>query len=166
MIVLGRVVAPYGVAGWVKIHPFGDDPAAWREMPCWWLGTDAEGQDWQPFAVKGFRPHGGLWIAKLEGIDDRTAAEILAGRFVAAPREALPAAGKDEYYWGDLIGLAVENGAGESLGKVEALMESGAGQVLVVREGERERLLPFVGQVVMDVNVAGGRILVEWGADW
>lgn len=166
MIVLGRVVAPYGVSGWVKIHPFGDDPAAWRRMPRWWLGADAEGEAWQTFSVKGFRPHSGLWVAKFEGVDDRSAAEALDGWFVAAPREALPKAGEDEYYWGDLVGLSVVNEAGESLGVVDSLIESGAGQVLVVREGEQQRLLPFVGQVIKDVDVAGGRIRVEWGKDW
>jgi 16S rRNA processing protein RimM len=166
MIVLGRVVAPYGVRGWLKVHPLGDDPESWRGMSQWWLAPDSEGQAWQPYPVEVFRPHGAAWIAKLGGVDDRTGAERLDGWYVAAPREALPKTGQDEYYWTDLIGLAVKNEQGESLGKVGSLIETGAHQVLVVKEGETERLLPFVSQVVKGVDVSGGIIRVEWGKDW
>ena len=102
MVVLGRIVAPFGVRGWVKVRPFGDDPAAWAAMPSWWLGVDADGDQWQPAELQSFRPHGALWVAKFAGIDDRTAAEGLDGRYVAAPREALPATEDGEYYWSDL----------------------------------------------------------------
>jgi 16S rRNA processing protein RimM len=166
MIVLGRVVAPYGVHGWLKIRPYGDDPAAWCEMPRWWLGTEVSGAGWQAFKLDGLRPHGAVWVAKLAGIDDRSAAESLDGRFVGAPREELPGNEGDEFYWADLIGLEVANEQGEFLGKVDSLLETGAHQVLVVKEGETERLLPFVGQVVKDVDVAGGRVLVAWREDW
>jgi 16S rRNA processing protein RimM len=170
MVVLGRIVAPYGVHGWVKVHPLGDDPEAWRSMREWWLGSDSEGQAWQTYPLEGFRRHGASWIAKVGGVDDRNGAESLDGRFVAAPREALPQPRSDEFYWTDLIGLAVTNELGESLGKVASLIETGAHQVLVVRAGDdadaKERLLPFVSQVVKTVDVAAGRIQVEWGKDW
>lgn len=170
MVVLGRIVAPYGIKGWVKIHPFGDDPAAWRQMNQLWLAATAEEPDWLAYGLRGFRPQGGSWVAKFDGIDDRTGAEAIEGFFLAAPREALPKAGAQEYYWADLIGLAVENHRGEVLGTVVSLLESGANHVLVVREGSsgemRERLLPFVAAVVKDVDVAGGRIRVEWERDW
>lgn len=170
MIVLGRIVAPYGVLGWVKVHPLGDDPDAWSGMREWWLGADGEGEDWKSYLVEGFRRHGASWIAKLAGVDDRNGAERLDGSFIAAQREALPQPQPGEYYWTDLIGLAVTNEHGESLGKVNSLIETGAHQVLVVRcdqEGEaKERLLPFVSQVVKDVDVSAGCIRVEWGVDW
>ncbi len=170
MIVLGRVLAPYGVRGWLKIRPFGDDPAAWREMPQWWLGAEADGDHWQSFAPEGLRQHGAAWIAKLVGIDDRDAAEGLAGRFVGAPREELPGNDGDEYYWADLIGLDVVNEQGESLGSIDSLVETGAHQVLVVKDGNSgeviERLLPFVAQVVKGVDLTGGRVVVAWGKDW
>jgi 16S rRNA processing protein RimM len=166
MIVLGRVVAPYGVRGWVRIHPLGDDPETWLGMRQWWLGSDGEGKVWQPYSVEAFRRHGASWIAKLGGIDDRSGAESLDGRFVAAPREALPQTEQDEYYWTDLIGLEVRNEQDESLGKVDSLLETGAHQVLMVKDGETERLLPFVSQVVKGVDIAAGCIRVEWQVDW
>jgi 16S rRNA processing protein RimM len=170
MIVLGRVVAPYGLRGWVKVRPLGDDPEAWLGMPQWWLGADVESNVWQPYPVEQFRHHGAAWIAKLGGVDDRAAAERVDGHFVAAPRDALPRTERDEYYWADLIGLTVANEQGVVLGKVDSLIETGAHQVLVVKDlssGEpRERLLPFVSQVVKSVDVGGGGIRVEWQADW
>jgi len=166
MIVLGRVVAPYGVRGWVKIHPFGDDPASWRQMAQWWLAADAGGSAWQEMQVVGLRAHGAGWVAKLDGVDDRNAAEKLDGWYIGAPRQAMPATAQNEYYWADLVGLAVKNEDGESLGKVISLVETGAHPVLVVEDAETERLLPFVEQVVKDVDVAGGRIRVAWGKDW
>jgi 16S rRNA processing protein RimM len=166
MIVLGRIVAPYGVRGWVKIHPFGDDPASWRKMSRWWLGVDADGDTWQEVEVHGLRAHGAGWVAKLAGVEDRAAAERLDGWYISAVRDAMPGTAKDEFYWADLVGLTVMNEQGESLGKVDSLIETGAHQVLVVRDGETERLLPFVETVVKSVDLAGGRVRVEWGKDW
>ncbi|MDD5249999.1 MAG: ribosome maturation factor RimM [Rhodocyclaceae bacterium] len=168
MVVLGRIVAPYGVDGWVKLHAFGDDPAAWRKMPRWWLGSEPETTDWSPLALKGLRLHGKGWVAKFDGIDGRSAAERLDGLYFAVPRADLPATARDEFYWGDLVGLRVVNEAGEALGTVASLIETGANQVLVVKDeaGQRERLLPFVADIVKDVAVAEGCIRVAWQQDW
>lgn len=166
MIVLGRIVAPYGVRGWLKVKPFGDDPDAWRDMPCWWLGTQADGDHWQAVQLEQLKPHGAGWVAKLAGIDDRSAAEALNGRFVAAPRDALPGTDEGEFYWADLIGLDVINEQGESLGRIDTLLETGANDVLVVKDGDTRRLLPFVMQVVREVDLAGGRMRVAWERDW
>lgn len=166
MIVLGRIVAPYGVQGWLRVKPFGDDPDAWRGMPQWWLGSQAEDGHWQAFGLEQLKPHGAGWVAKLAGIDDRSAAEGLQGWFVAAPRSVLPKTGSGEFYWADLIGLDVINERGESLGKVDTLLETGANDVLVVRENDTKRLLPFVAQVVREVDLAGGRVRVAWERDW
>lgn len=170
MIVLGRLVAPYGVKGWLHLHPFGDDPASWRRMSAWWLGREAEGSDWSEFGLDTLKPHGDGWIVKFMGIDDRGGAESLAGRFVAAPREGLPSTADGEYYWADLIGMRVVNSAGVILGEVASLLATGANDVLVVRDGEgkaaRERLLPFVDAVVKRVDLPGATIQVDWEADW
>ncbi|HQR03704.1 MAG: ribosome maturation factor RimM [Proteobacteria bacterium] len=166
MIVLGRIVAPYGVAGWVHIHPFGDDPAAWKNMPAWWLAPEAESASWQVRALAGFKAHGDGWVARFDGVNDRSGAEALKGFYLGAPREALPEAGNGEYYWADLVGLAMVNLEGEALGTVVSLIETGANDVLVVQEGETERLLPFVDAVVKEVDVPGGTIRVDWARDW
>lgn len=173
MIVLGRVSAPYGLQGWVKVHAFGDDPLALAEMSKWWLGLDPDSSEgWKVVELQDSREQGSALFARLEGVGDRTAAEALKGMYVGAPREALPVPAEDEFYWGDLIGLAVVTEDGESLGKVSGLIESGAHDVLVVRdeqngmEAGKERLLPFVAKVIRRVDVAGGVIRVDWDADW
>lgn len=168
MIVLGRIAAPYGVAGWVKVHTFGDDPLSWQTMKSWWLAEDADLPDagWQAVKPAACRIHSGTFVVRLEGVDDRSGAEALRGKFIGAPREALPKTGRDEYYWTDLIGLPVTNLQGEALGAVVELIESGANTVLQLRDGEgTERLLPFTAQVVKKVRLGQG-IEVDWGSDW
>lgn len=165
IVVLGKIADPYGIRGWVKLHAFGDDPMAWAEMPVWWLSRDGEG--WRETKLEGFRVHGDGLVALFEGVADRSAAEAMKGLLVGAPRTALPATDEDEYYWGDLIGLEVVNTAGESLGRVESLIETGANDVLSVAAGDgTKRLLPFVAAVVLAVEKEIGRIRVEWGSDW
>jgi 16S rRNA processing protein RimM len=90
------------------------------------------------------------------------------GFLVGAPRAALPKTEEDEFYWVDLVGLEVVNTAGERLGKVAGLIETGANAVLrVVGDDDgAERLLPFVSAVVLAVDREAGRIRVEWGGDW
>ena len=152
----------------MRVHPFGDDPEAWRKMPQWWLSSDVEAADegWKAHDLEAVKIHGDGVVAKLSGIDDRDASEALGNVYFGAPREALPQPAPDEYYWTDLIGLAVVNMQDQPLGRVKSLIETGANQVLVVADGERERLLPFVEQVVKKVDVPGGVICADWGCDW
>ncbi len=166
MVVLGKITDPYGVRGWVRIHPFGDDPASWAQMPVWWLGSEKQ-TDWRETRPKACRPHGKDLICQFEGVDDRSAAQCLKGMLVGAPREALPATQRNEFYWADLIGLEVVNSAGDVLGRVEELIETGAHTVLrLVSADGKERLLPFVASVVLEVEKEKGFIRVEWGSDW
>jgi 16S rRNA processing protein RimM len=168
VIVLGRIVAPFGVQGWVKLQPFGDDPETWRSITDCRLGPDAEGPNWQACELKELKAHGKTWVARFAGVDDRSAAERLEGMYIGAPREAMPMTAKDEFYWNDLIGLRVENLQGEALGSVMRMIDAAANAVLVVVEadGREERLLPFVGNVIKEVDLRGGRIRVDWGKDW
>ena len=165
IVVLGRLADPYGIRGWIRLIPYGDDPLSWGSMPTWWLAH--EGESWREVALKGLKRHGEGLVVSLEGIADRTAAESLKGTLIGAPRAALPAAGEDEFYWADLIGLEVVNTAGERLGTVAGLIETGANDVLrVVDEAGGERLLPFVAAVALTVDRAARQIRVEWGSDW
>lgn len=175
MIVLGRMTAPHGVNGWLRLHPFGDDPESWRGIKRWWLGSDDQDfSSWRAYPLQAMRLQGKGWVVKLTGVDDRNAAESLVGFYVGAPREALPATDEGEYYWGDLVGLAVVNERQETLGRVTEMIESGANAVMVVTEEAKtgqgtkaqQRLLPFVGQVVKDVNLATGVMRVDWELDW
>ncbi len=165
IIVLGRLADPYGMQGWLRLYPFADDPLAWGKMPVWWIGT--EGGPWHEYDLKALKVHGEGLVVLLEGVADRTVAEAMKGLLVGAPRAALPKTEEGEFYWADLVGLDVINTAGERLGQVAGLIETGANAVLrVVGDDGVERLLPFVSAVVQTVEREAGRIRVEWGSDW
>lgn len=168
MIVLGRIVAPYGIKGWLRIHPFGDDPLSWQKMPRWWVSadSDAPAESWRPLTLTGCRLQGRFLAVGFAEVGDRDAAEVLEGMFVGAPREALPETQQDEFYWADLIGLAVGNREGMELGRVADLISTGAHDVLQVRDGDAEYLIPFVAAYVDEVDLDSGRIRVDWQKDW
>lgn len=164
---MGRAVGPFGVQGWVKIHPYTETSGSLTRYRTWWMGKQ---EPYTERAVLEAKVHGTAVVARLEGIDDRDAAALLRGMLVAVPRAELPPAKKDEYYWTDLIGLSVVNTEGLRFGTVKDLMETGANDVLVVRgeagAAQQERLIPFIRQVILDVDLQGGTIKVDWGADY
>lgn len=163
-VVMGRVAAPYAVKGWLKVQPFTEYVDGLLDYPTWWLGRKST---WQEYRVLEGKVHGQTLLVQLEGVDDRDAAERMQGMDIAVMREELPAAEEGEYYWDDLIGLAVVNLEGVTLGKVTGLLETGAHEVLRVKdEGGEERLIPFVEAYVREVDTAAGRIEVDWGLDY
>jgi len=126
----------------------------------------SQGGDWQPRQVAEGQRHGKGVIVRLAGCEDRDQAMLLMGTEIGIRRDQLPAPGPGEYYWSDLQGLEVVTEKGESLGRVDRLIETGANDVLVVK-GDRERLIPFVlHQVVTRVDLDAGTIQVDWDKDF
>lgn len=160
---MGRVVAPYAVKGWLKLQTFTEYSDSLLDYPVWRVGRD---ERWDTYRLLDGKVHGQYLLASLEGVADRTAAEALVGQEVAVLREEMPEADEDEWYWDDLIGLDVVNLADQPLGQVQGLLETGANDVLQVRDGERERLIPFVDAVVKTVDLEAGRLVVDWGLDY
>ncbi len=164
MVVMGRVSAPYGVKGWVKIKTFTETLDALLDYPAWQIG---KGEQWRNLEIEDAALHGDAIIAKPAGCDDRDAALALRGQEIAVNREDMPDTEEDTYYWEDLIGLTVTNQDGIRLGKVSKLLETGAHDVLVVTtDNHKEMLIPFVGVYVLKVDVAQGNIEVDWGLDY
>lgn len=162
-IVMGRVAVPYGVKGWVKIQPFTEAVDGLLDYPEWWMfGRNG----WQLCDVEDVALHGKSVIAKFAGVNDRTAAFALKGCEIAVPREDLPETGEDEYYWSDLVGLAVDNLQQQSYGTVKEVFATGANDVLVVQNEDRERLIPFTDAVVRLVDLKAGKMQVDWDADF
>jgi 16S rRNA processing protein RimM len=159
---MGRLSAPFGVKGWLKVQPNTAAAQNLLAYRTWWVEGDGE---WRSLAVAEARVHGHSVVAKLEGCDDRDAAAALRGKTVAVPRAELPGTKSGEYYWADLIGLAVVNGDGQGLGRIASILQTGANDVLVV-DGERERLIPFIADVIRQVDLGTGVVRVEWGADY
>ena len=163
---MGRVTAPFGVKGWVKIYALTAQLGNLLDYPVWWLGHDG---DWREMRVAAAKVHGKTLVAQLAGIDEREAAMALKGLEVAVPREQLPGAAEGEFYWADLIGLRVVNRDAHEFGRVVRVMQTGANDVLVVAGGngnERETLIPFIGGTIRQVDLAAGVISVDWGRDY
>jgi len=164
MVVMGRVAGAQGILGWVKLKTYTEFADSLAEFPVWWLGD--EQQPWREISVEKFALQSKGLIAKFPGCNDRNAAEKYKGLLVAVPRSSLPQQAEDEYYWADLIGLEVANLAGENLGRVDNLMDTGANQVLCVAGASGEVLIPFIESVIRQVDVAGKLIRVDWSADY
>ena len=167
MVVMGRIGGAYGVRGMVRVVPLSEDPLALTQQAQWWLQVRPEGE-WQARNASGARAHGNALVATLEGVHNREDAEALRGAMVGVPRAVLPALKQDEIYWADLEGLGVVNRDGVALGRVVGLMDNGAHPILRVRaleSGVAERLIPWVPAHVDRVDVAAGRIEVDWPAD-
>lgn len=161
-IIVGRVTGVYGVRGWVKIRSHTAPVDNILGYSPWYLALAG---GWQTRKVVEGRCHGKGMVALLEGCTDRDAALQLMGCDIAVRREQLPAVAADEFYWADLVGLQVINLEGVALGTVVRLFETGANDVVVV-QGERERLIPYIAEVVREVDLAGGVLRVDWDAEF
>ena len=164
LIVLGRITGLYGVRGWLKVYSNTQPRDNILRYERWQIGHLGQ---WHAAVLEEGRSHGKGIVAKLQGCDDRDAAAALLGLEIAIQREQLPPAEDGEYYWADLVGLAVSNTEGVALGRVDHLLETGANDVLVVQQDEVERLIPFVqGQFVKAIDLTTGTMVVDWDPDF
>lgn len=170
-LILGKISGVYGVKGWVKVHSDTEPREGITEYSPWYLRQGSHGEgEWRQVRVEQGRRHAKTVIAKLEHVDDRDAAMLLTGAVIAISAEQLPALGKAEFYWRDLVGLRVINTKGIELGTVRRMLETGANDVLVVSDntrGGKEHLVPWTpGNAVLDVDLEHGQIRVDWDEDF
>ena len=162
-VLLGRVVAPHGVKGQVKLQSYTEPPANLLRYRPWIM---VQGGREVTVERPSGRSAGGTLVASLPDIVGRDAAEALVGAEIWCERDVLPRPKPGEYYWSDLEGLEVVTNEGASLGRVSHLFATGANDVMVVR-GERERLVPFLPDgVVKSVDLERGRIEVDWDPEF
>ena len=163
-ILVGKIVGIHGVQGAVKIESWTDPRMQiFKYQP--WILKSASGE----VEIRGCRgrEQGKGMIAELPGHSDRDQAAALIGTEIWVPRSALPKAKPGEFYWTDLEGLDVVTVDGVPLGRVSHLFATGANDVLVARDGDRERLVPFVlDQYVREVDFDAGRIVVDWDPEF
>lgn len=181
-IEVGRIVDAWGIKGGIKVLPFSSDPQALFSSRRWFLrppekplGPKAATPPPTLLRITNAREQGDVIVATAQDVADRNAAEALRGCSVFVSRASFPTADADEYYWVDLIGLAVVNREGQALGNVADLLDTGAHSVLRVTQVEtdaqgqsleRERLIPFVAAYIDAVSLEQRRITVDWGLDF
>jgi 16S rRNA processing protein RimM len=158
LICIARIGAAHGVRGAVKLWTFTEDPFAVQQY-----GPLVTKDGARSFEVATAREAKGHLVATLKGVATREDAERLNGIELYVAREKLPATDEDEYYHADLIGLAAVTSADEPLGRVIAIHNFGAGDIIEIAppKGAATMLLPFTNAVVPTVDLAGGRVVIE-----
>ena len=158
LVLLGVFGAAQGVRGEVRIKSFTADPKA---IGGYGALTDQAGA--RSFRVESLRPlRDDMLVVRLSGVSTRDAAEALTGVELYARRDQLPPPEADEFYWDDLVGLAVATADGAPLGRVVGLVNYGAGDILEIAPdgGGETLLLPFTKAVAIEIDFAAGRIVV------
>jgi 16S rRNA processing protein RimM len=158
-VCLGVVGAPHGVRGEVRIKSFTEEPGA---IASYGALEDESGERCFTLHVVGTAKGDGMVIAKLSGVTDRDRAEALRGLRLYLPRAALPPTGDDEFYHADLVGLAAVLQDGTKLGRVIAVHDFGAGDMLeIARDAGQPVLVPFTRATVPVVDLGGGQIVLD-----
>jgi 16S rRNA processing protein RimM len=171
---VGRIAEGWGVKGWFKVIAHSANPEALYSAKRWYLQPTERGV--KTFAgtlllrIRESKEHSGTLVAFAHGVDDRTTADALRGARIFLPRTSFPTPALDEYYWVDLLGLAVVNREGVALGEVQDLLATGPQTVLVLTaqlDGKTvERMIPFVSVYVDSVDLPGKCITVDWQPDY
>ena len=160
-ICVARIGAAHGVRGAVKLWTFTEDPLAVKRY-----GPLVTKDGARQFEVTSAREAKGYLVATLKGIATREDAERLNGVELYIARDKLSATDKDEYYHADLIGLAAVTPTDEPLGRVVAIHNFGAGDIIEIAPPQgATMLLPFTNAVVPTVDLAGGRVVIELPAE-
>ncbi len=161
---VGHVSGVFGVKGWVKVFSFTQPRENILAYSPWFLRKNNQVEE---IKVTSGQLHGNAVVAELDGVSDRNAALTLMGAEILIKRQQLPRPQFGEYYWTDLVGLSVETDTGVGLGVVDHLLETGANDVLVVVDGKKERLVPFLQQhTVLKIDLDQGLIVVDWDPDF
>ncbi len=156
-VCVGAIAGAHGVKGLVKIKSFTEKP---KDVAAYGPLGDETGDRKYDVAVVGLSR--GLIIARVEGVDDREAAQALRGTRLYVDRSALPATEEETYYHADLIGLDAVSVDGAAVGKVKAVHNYGAGDVIEIeRRDEGPLLVPFTRSAVPEVDLTVGRLVVS-----
>ncbi|MEM0942449.1 MAG: ribosome maturation factor RimM [Pseudomonadota bacterium] len=154
-VCVGAIAGAFGVRGEARIKSFcavPEDVASYGAL---------RSEGGRSFDLSLTRPIKGGFAARLSGVGTREEAEALKGTRLYAPREALPSLPDDEFYHADLIGLAVVDPGGAELGRVHAVWDHGAGDMLEITGGPEPLMLPFTREVVPTLDLAAGRIVAD-----
>jgi 16S rRNA processing protein RimM len=163
-LVVGKIGAPYGVKGWVKITTFTHEQDGVFTYTPWLLG-----QENKEYVVDQWRTHNKGLVAKLVGVETRDDAESIKNLDISIKAQQLPQLAGDDFYWRELVGMQVVTEKGYSLGVLKELFETGANDVMLIKAnlndafGQKERMVPYLlDQVVKQVDREAKTITVDW----
>lgn len=169
-VIVGRITSVHGIKGWVRVHSYTNEKIYIFEYRPWWLKTD---EGWIEIEANQHKMAGQDFIVKITGFDDRDVArQNLSQRDIVVERSVFPGLSQNEYYWYQLEGLRVTSTQGKiDLGVVTGLMETGANDVLEVKGDVdsldfKERLIPYIKDIVLSVNLESKRIEVDWDPEF
>ena len=159
---VGRIVKPHGIRGELVVEPRTDSPEI-RFAVGTVLSANLRDGSKRDLTVAAARPHAGRLLVVVDGVEDRDGAELLRGTLLLAPEADLPPTGDpDEFYDHELEGLAVFTADGTRIGVIAEVLHGGGSDLLLVhREGGGEVLVPFVSQIVPEVDVRAGRVVID-----
>jgi 16S rRNA processing protein RimM len=160
-VLVAQIGAAHGLRGEVRLRSFTAEPMAVKDY-----GALESEDGARSFEIESLRPAKDVLIARLTGIADRNAAEALCNLRLYVPRARLPEPEADEFYHADLIGLVAVAPDGRDIGTVVALQNFGAGDLIEVKLVDGATvMLPFTKATVPEVDVAGGRVVIDMPAD-
>ena len=162
LVELGKIAGVWGVRGWVKIFSYTRTKIEIGDYEHWLIAPKTNSRQVQPYKVLNCRMQGQGIVAQLDGVADRDQASRLIGSIIYINQSELSALPENEYYWHQLIGLQAQLTNGEMLGDVTSMLETGANDVLVIKQGEAEMLIPYIPGVVKKVDLEQNLIEVEW----
>ena len=179
LIELGAVQDAQGLQGQIKIRPHSSDPVALLSSKEIWLSliprrsagvaASHEQASLKLYKVKLAKMHSGTVVMALDGIADRDQAEALKGARILVGRDVFPKTESDSYYWVDLIGCKVINLQDQDLGEVIDVTDNGAHGVIAIGDASTKTakyLVPFVKEVVQNVDLPNKKMTLDWQSDW
>ncbi|MEM6486324.1 MAG: ribosome maturation factor RimM [Pseudomonadota bacterium] len=170
LILAGRISGAYGIKGWLRVHTFTESPESFLALSPFFR---VQGSRLLPVDIEQGKVHGNGLVVSIAGVSDRSKAEELRGVELHVLKDSLPKLEDEDYYWSELIGLSVVTsyeGRDVLLGSVSKILETGANDVLVLCSSEgsvdsRERLVPYIDDVVLSIDLTLRRIWVAWHPD-
>jgi 16S rRNA processing protein RimM len=159
LVIIGEIAKPHGIRGEVKVYSYSEQPENFKHYKEVVLQEPAENGT-EIYKIIKSREQGKLTILQLEGVTSREEAEALKGSRVYLKKADFPKLDSDEYYWHQLIGFQVFTDAGRKLGEVSSLFSTNAHDVLVIKGGGREYLIPVNKEIIKEINDQEAKLLI------
>ena len=155
-IVIGHLTEPYGIKGWLHLLSNANPPENIFNYKTWQV---QQNNQFITLPLESYKPHGNHFVIKIKNCDDRDQALYFKNKNIFIDRAELPELQNNQYYWSDLIGLAVVNKQNQSLGTIDYLFETGSNDVIATTT---RQFIPYLNHVILSVNLEKKIMLVDW----